>query len=166
MFLNILKLRTDARAPEQAKLDDKLMHYFWDPAGYDLYCPEQGVIASKQQKIIGLGFAAEFDKGYVGLICDRGGVGSKGVTKFGGVIDSDYRGEWMVTLYNSSEKPWFYGPEKAISQVLFFKFEQPTVAIVGKLSLSGREAGKFGSTDKKVFDEHLTMVAKADVKEN
>jgi dUTP pyrophosphatase len=134
-------------------------------AGYDVYAAEYAVIEPGDTKKIRLGVAAEFKISYVALVWDRSGMGSRSVHRFGGVIDADYRGEWMVTLHNANPKPglwrrlwcWLSGfappgtlnvwVGDKIAQILFQRVEEPEVQWVEELSPSGRGSKGFGSSD-------------------
>lgn len=135
--------------------------------GYDAYPVEAGTIPPLSKANIRLGFAASFDESHVALLEDRGGMGNKGQTKLAGVIDPDYRDEWIVIIHNTTDQPFNYTPEKAIIQVLFIECADLQDVGVGapqsgfdllhcdndnwyvKLPESIRGTGKFGSTDSK-----------------
>lgn len=124
----------------------KLPKRAYNSAGYDVWPTETGVIPSGQRKVIPLGFATAFDPGYAAIIDDRGSTGFKGLTHLAGVIDADYRGEYMVIMYNSATEPYEYSPDKAIAQILFLKVEEPNVVEVATLPESIRDSGKLGSS--------------------
>jgi dUTP pyrophosphatase len=148
------KLRPHAQLPTRA----------YRSAGYDVYAAETAVLEPGRTKKIPLGIAAEFKENYVALVWDRSGMGSRGVHRFGGVIDSDYRGEWLVTLHNANPTPgpwtrlrcWLTGAAPPgtinvwagdrVAQVLFQRVEEPEVQWVEDLPPSGRGAGGYGSS--------------------
>ena len=70
-------------------------------AGFDLYADEDVLIMPGETKLVKTGIAFATPKGYAGLIWDRSGMGSKGIHRFAGVIDANYRGEVGVVLNNS-----------------------------------------------------------------
>src|SRR5689334_3676060 len=88
-------------------------------AGYDLYSSENTIIEPGQTSIVKIGLASEFSLGYVALIWDRSGMGVKGMHRFAGVIDCDYRGEWGVVLHNTKKEPFVITIGDRIAQVLF-----------------------------------------------
>lgn len=135
--MKIKKLHENAKIPAKA----------YDSAGYDLFPIESGAIFPGKWKKIKLGFATEFPPELVALIHDRSGVGKHGLWKLCGVIDSDYRGEWMVFLYNGSDQLWTYGPEVAIAQVIFVRHEHMIWRVVDTLGETVRGTAGFGSTD-------------------
>lgn len=123
-----------------------------ESAGYDAWPVEEGVIPAGGRAVIRLGFSSEFESGYVALLEDRGGMGKSGQTKLGGVVDSDYRGEWLATIYNTTPNGFRYSPNKAIIQILFLKVEELETGggWVETLSESLRGGNKFGSSDIEV----------------
>lgn len=79
-----------------------------------------------------------------GLACKHGITLANGV----GVIDSDYRGEIGVCLYNSSKETYTIHPQDRIAQMAFMSVMQPYFVEVGDLDETARGAGGFGSTGK------------------
>ena len=59
-------------------------------AGYDLYALEDGIVRVGVVTKFRTGIMATVPDGYAGLIMDRSSMGSKGVMRLAGVIDSDY----------------------------------------------------------------------------
>lgn len=119
----------------------------YNSAAFDLFPLQDWWIHSGQQLKIPLGFATEFAPGYVAIIDDRSSTGNSGVCHMAGVIDCDYRGEWMVMLRNLGDKPYHVTPEKAIAQVLFHKIEAPTWLPVDSLVDTSRGDKCLGSSD-------------------
>ena len=88
---------------------------------------------------------------YVALIFARSGLGIRhGVIPGNcvGVIDSDYRGEIMVGLYNSGESEYTVHPGDRIAQMMIVPVVQAQVRLVEELDGTARGAGGFGSTGK------------------
>ena len=84
-------------------------------AGADLYAclDEELVLQPGETKMIHTGIAMEVPVGYAGLIYARSGLASKrGLAPANkvGVVDSDYRGEFMVALHNHSSQPQAVAP--------------------------------------------------------
>lgn len=70
-------------------------------AGVDLFAQEDMIITDTTQ-LFELGFKAAVPEGYVGIIFPRSGLGAKFNCQLSntlGVIDSDYRGQWMAALH-------------------------------------------------------------------
>ena len=73
-------------------------------AGFDIYAHEDKTIKPKGKALISTGFQIAIPEGYYGRIAPRSGLASKHFIDVGaGVIDSDYRGEVKVLLFNFSE---------------------------------------------------------------
>ena len=89
--------------------------------------------------------------GYVALVLARSGLGIKhGVVPSNcvGVIDSDYRGEIMVGLYNSGESEYTVQPADRIAQLMVVPVVQAQIQMVDELDETQRGTGGFGSTGK------------------
>jgi dUTP pyrophosphatase len=65
-----------------------------------------------------------------------------------GVIDSDYRGEVVVILFNHSDKPFSFKSGDRIAQLILEKCSTPPVKLVDDLDNTSRGEGGFGSTGK------------------
>ena len=65
-----------------------------------------------------------------------------------GVIDSDYRGEIMVGLYNSGESEYTVQPADRIAQLMVVPVVQAQIQMVDELDETQRGTGGFGSTGK------------------
>ncbi len=123
-------------------------------AGADLYNMEgcDTEIAPHETVMIKTGLAVEISEGYVGLVFARSGIASKrGLAPANkvGVIDSDYRGEWMVALHNHSEKTASVAGGERIAQVVVVPYITGTFTEVESLTETERGEGGFGSTGKK-----------------
>lgn len=102
-----------------------------------------------QTFVVKTGLTMEIPEGYVGLIYARSGLATKrGLAPANkvGVIDSDYRGEIMVALYNQSELPQKIEPGERIAQLVIAPYLQGVFNEVDELSDTTRGAGGFGST--------------------
>ena len=123
-------------------------------AGADLYsCEEHDVvIASGQTRLIHTGIALEIPQGYVGLIYARSGLATKrGLAPANkvGVIDSDYRGEIMVALYNQSGTEQTVTSGERIAQIVFTPYVAADFEFCDELNSTERGEGGFGSTGRK-----------------
>ncbi len=126
-------------------------------AGYDLFWkpgPSPIVIPPGGRQIIPTGIYLEIPPGYEAQVRSRSGLAAKyGVTVLNapGTIDSDYRSEVGVILYNSSNTDFRVPICSAIAQLVFAKVETPKLILVAKpedFSDTERGSGGFGSTDK------------------
>lgn len=92
------------------------------------------------------------DNDYVGMIHPRSGLGHKHGIVLGnltGVIDSDYQGELMVSLWNRSDKDYTVEVGDRIAQYLIQPVIRPKLTIVDAFDeKSARGEGGFGHTGK------------------
>lgn len=122
-------------------------------AGADLYaCLEEDVtIAPGQTKKIPTGIAMELPIGCAGLIYTRSSLGTKkGLAPANkvGVIDSDYRGEFLVFLHNHGAEPQTIVHGDRIAQLLVTPVFTPGFLEAEVLSDTHRGEGGFGSTGR------------------
>ena len=122
-------------------------------AGADLYACECGevVIASGETKLIHTGIALEIPQGYVGLVYARSGLATKrGLAPANkvGVIDSDYRGEFIIALHNHGREVRVIEHGERIAQLIITPVFTPGFTEVLELSDTQRGIGGFGSTGK------------------
>jgi len=94
------------------------------------------------------GFAQAIQPDYGCFFWDRSGMGGKGVHRFAGVIDEDYRGEWLVKLFNHSNRVVGIKPGDKIVQGIYQLRTEATFPIVTELPDTLRGEGGFGSTGK------------------
>ena len=88
-------------------------------------------------------------KGTFGLIMPRSGLALKsGITVLNGpgLIDTSYRGEIGVVLYNSSPMVYTIKQHDRIAQLVFIQHEHSNFEIVDSLSETERQDGGFGSS--------------------
>lgn len=98
----------------------------------------------------GIAIAPE-TKGVVAIVAARSGLGIKhgiNLSNGIGVIDSDYRGEIAVGLFNSSDKPYTVEPGDRIAQLMFVPVFCAEFIASEELDETERGAGGFGSTGK------------------
>jgi dUTP pyrophosphatase len=115
----------------------------------DIEAFEGGVIPPKERRLIGTGLFLEIPEGYEAQVRPRSGLALKygiGMLNAPGTIDSDYRGEVQILLYNSSEEPFYYSKGDRIAQMVFAKTTRAELEISKSLSESERGEGGFGST--------------------
>ncbi len=137
--LEIQKLHPDAKVPTRAYEHD---------AGLDLTSVETHTLKPGEGKIFKTGIAIALDPGYVGLVWDRSSMGKKGIKTLGGVIDSGYRGEVGVILWNISHEPQTIQSGERIAQLLVQAVATPQTKEVADLSQTERGTGGFGSSGK------------------
>jgi dUTP pyrophosphatase len=91
------------------------------------------------------------DPGYAALILPRSGLGHKHGIVLGnlvGLIDSDYQGELMVSVWNRSGTPFTIAPLERIAQLVIVPVVQARFTEVPAFTPSERGAGGFGSTGR------------------
>ena len=101
--------------------------------------------------LIPSGIAIELPRGYVGLVFARSGLAVKrGLTLSNGVgvIDSDYRGEVLVGLLNTSGEPCEIMPGERIAQLAVLPVCACELIQVDELGQTERGEGGFGSTGR------------------
>lgn len=140
MKIQIKKIKSDAIVPKYALKND---------AGMDLFCNEDVRLKIGQRASVSTGIAIKIEDGYAGLIWDKSGLAhKKGLKILGGVVDSNYIGEWFVGLVNLSQKNILLKKGEKIAQVLFQKIEHPQIEIATELENTNRGDQAFGSTGK------------------
>jgi dUTP pyrophosphatase len=136
--LRFAKLNEDATTPRKANESD---------AGFDLYASHGTIIEKHTHKLIKTGIAMQIPKGYVGLIWPRSGMAYKhGIDVFAGVIDSGYRGDIGVILYNSQYSDYNVEKGDRIAQLVLQKVEDFELVEVSDLNNTDRSEAGFGST--------------------
>ncbi len=123
-------------------------------AGADLYaCEEEPVtIEPGRCVLIRTGLSFEIPEGFAGLIFARSGLATKrGLAPANkvGVIDADYRGEVMVSLFNQSDIAQTVEPGERVAQLVITPFLKADFTVAEELSDTVRGAGGFGSTGTK-----------------
>lgn len=144
-----------------------------ESAGFDLYADipldtDHFEIKANTSKSVPTGIRTAIPEGFVGLLEERGSTGSINLKRNAGVIDSGYRGEIFVLLYNGNNKTVvlsrglektveykdciYYPMSKAIAQMMVVpvpKFEvvEYSTEDFNKLTTE-RGEGKLGSSGK------------------
>ena len=114
--------------------------------------PREVIIFPQGRVAIPTGLKMEIPKGYAGEVRPKSGLALKkglGVLNSPGTIDSDYRGEIKVILYNTGDSKLVINHGDEIAQLVFSKVEVVNLQRVIKLSDTERGAGGFGSTSEK-----------------
>ena len=122
-------------------------------AGADLYaCLEEPVtILPGETKKIPTGIAMELPVGTAGLIYARSSLGTKkGLAPANkvGVVDSDYRGEFLIFLHNHSAEPQIIAHGDRVAQLVVTPVFTPGFVESDTLSDTLRGDGGFGSTGR------------------
>jgi dUTP pyrophosphatase len=105
-----------------------------------------------QTQLIPTGIAIHLaDPGLAAVLLPRSGLGHKHGIVLGnlvGLIDSDYQGQIMVSLWNRSGEPYTLQPMDRIAQLVIVPVLQVALNVVEAFGASERGAGGFGSTGK------------------
>ncbi len=120
-------------------------------AGADLYAlvDEPMVIGPHEGVLVPTGLALAIPEGYVGLVFARSGLATKqGLAPANkvGVIDSDYRGELLVSLFNHSEEARTVESGDRVAQFVIVPYLAADFRETDRLDETGRGAAGFGST--------------------
>lgn len=119
-------------------------------AGFDLHAFTGGFkifIPVGERKLIQTALAAEIPPGYEMQIRSRSGLALKqGIQAHFGTIDSDYRGNIGVILYNHGDKPFVIEQGDRICQAVIKPVEQAEIIEVDELNETERGEGGFGSS--------------------
>lgn len=124
-------------------------------AGIDLRaCIDESItIKAGETKLIGTGLSIYIaDPNYAGIILPRSGLGHKHGIVLGnlvGLIDADYQGELMVSVWNRSQTDFVLEPAERMAQYMVVPVVRPSFEIVDEFSdVSERGAGGFGSSGR------------------
>jgi len=119
-------------------------------AGYDVRSAEESVtLRPGEIRLVGTGLLMELPEGVECQVRPRSGLALKhGVTlpNSPGTIDPDYRGELRVIMQNLGDEPVTLSRGERIAQLVFARFEAPSVVEAEVLSETERGEHGFGST--------------------
>ena len=123
-------------------------------AGLDLRaCLEKPLLLNPgESQLVSSGIAIHVgDPGYAAVILPRSGLGAKSGIVLGnlvGLIDSDYQGPLMVSLWNRGKSAFTVQPMDRIAQLVVVPVVQVEFEVVEEFAASSRGAGGFGSTGR------------------
>ena len=123
-------------------------------AGLDLRaCVEKEIILNPgDSQLVPTGIAIHVgDPQYAAVILPRSGLGAKNGIVLGnlvGLIDSDYQGPLMVSLWNRGKAAFTIQPMDRIAQLVVIPVQQVEFEVVEDFAASQRGAGGFGSTGR------------------
>ena len=140
--LSIMRVKPTALLPDRKTTGS---------VGYDISASldKEVEIDPGQTRKIGSGLAIALEPGYAAFIYARSGLGiNHGIIPANcvGVIDSDYRGEIIVGVKNTSDVPFTVKNGDRIAQMVIAKCELPELVICDNLEETVRGDGGFGST--------------------
>jgi len=138
-----------------ARMAAHLPHYATPgSAGLDLRaCLDEAlVLAPGQTALIPTGLSIHIgDAGYCAMLLPRSGLGHKHGIVLGnlvGLIDSDYQGQVMVSVWNRGAHPFTIEPGERIAQMIVVPVVQVELEVVAQFEESARGAGGFGSSGR------------------
>lgn len=141
--LKVKKLRPSARLPLRATEGS---------AGLDLFAclDEPGYLVLGRDPVpVPTGIAIEVPPGFDAQVRPRSGLSARGVGITFGTIDSDYRGEVLVTMYVfGSEGEYRINDGDRIAQLVLTRLADLPLLEVDELSPSERGPGGHGSTGR------------------
>ncbi|HET9271465.1 MAG TPA: dUTP diphosphatase, partial [Vicinamibacterales bacterium] len=91
------------------------------------------------------------DPGHAAVILPRSGLGAKNGIVLGnlvGLIDSDYQGPLMISVWNRGKSAFTVQPLDRIAQMIVVPVVQVEFEVVEEFAASARGAGGLGSTGK------------------
>jgi dUTP pyrophosphatase len=123
-------------------------------AGLDLRAclDKELLLEAGQSTLVPTGIAIHVgDPGYAAVLLPRSGLGAKNGIVLGnlvGLIDSDYQGPLMVSLWNRSQASFTIQPMDRVAQLVVVPVVQVQLEVVEEFAASARGTGGFGSTGK------------------
>ena len=93
-------------------------------AGYNLVSDQDITVPARDRTLVGTGVSLEIPQGRHGQIRPRSGLALAGITTDRGIIDSDYRGEVMVIMVNTTNASFKIEQGDHIAQILIIRNEE------------------------------------------
>lgn len=140
MIIKFKKLKPEAILPKYAYSGD---------TGMDIFSAEEYILNPGEWHSFSTSLASEISPGFFIRFAPKSGLAVKhGIDTLAGVIDSSYRGEWMVVLVNHGKEPKEFKIGDKLAQAVLQRFETTEILEVDQLSDTDRGVGGFGSTGK------------------
>lgn len=123
-------------------------------AGMDLVATSRNIVTNEGGMLkyieYGTGIALEIPKGFAGFIFPRSSISNTGFSLANsiGLIDSDYRGELKIRLYQPSSGNGPYEVGDRIAQLLIMPYPDVQLVEAKELASTERAEGGYGSTGK------------------
>jgi dUTP pyrophosphatase len=109
-------------------------------------------LAPGEAQLVPTGIAIHIaDPGLAAVLLPRSGLGHKHGVVLGnlvGLIDSDYQGQLMVSLWNRGREPFTVQPGERIAQMVVVPVVRARFEVVESFEESARGAGGFGHTGR------------------
>lgn len=121
-----------------------------EAAGLDLYSCDRHIIEPGKSKLIGTGIAISVGSGNAGFVWARSKLGARyNLQVQAGVIDADYTGEIMVSLYNAGEHEYRIEKGDAIAQLVVKAVVSTEYSLVNELKCTDRGEAGINSFDER-----------------
>ena len=116
-------------------------------AGFDISTAEPFSLEPGERKLVSTGLQMEFPFGTYGRLASRSGLASNlGLDVGAGVIDSDFRGEVKVLIFNHGHQSVCFKAGDRVAQLIVEKVAVSNVSPVQTLSSTARGCDGFGSS--------------------
>ena len=138
--MKVKKLHPDALLPKRAHATD---------SGADLFALERTVLPPRAVSHVHTGIAIELPPGTSGIIWGKSSVESKGIKAMAGLVDTPYRGELIVCMYNLNDTEFVFEKGQKVAQLVVLPTLYPDFEEAAELSNTARGSGGFGSTGNK-----------------
>ena len=142
-MININLLHEDAIVPSRGSEES---------AGLDFHTIESVTIPPGYRALLKTGIAMSMPAGYVGLIWPRSKLAAKmGIDVLAGVVDSDYRGEIMISLLNTGFDPVEIKAGDKVAQMIIQRhYSDMKINIVDDLDKTMRGVAGVNSTEMRL----------------
>ena len=137
-------------------------------AGADLSVYKETIIDPNQSVKVDIGLSFEIPENHFGMVVPRSSLFDKlGLVLVNsvGIIDSDYRGNISMNLYNVTDKPTYLTYGTRIGQIIFIPYLKQNFQQAIKLSETTRGSGGYGSTGETILktnDNHIKYITSPD----
>ncbi len=138
MKLQIQKLDPEAKIPTSPYKGD---------AGMDIFSVEELDLVPGENRAVKTGLRLAIPEGYAGFVWDKSGLALKNQLKtMAGVIDSNYRGEFMIVLFNLGKESYHIQKGSKIAQLIVAPIATPEIEEAEIADETERGEGGFGSS--------------------
>ena len=120
-------------------------------AGLDLRaCVDEPLtLAPGHAELVPTGLAIHHDDpALAAVLLPRTGLGHRHAIEHVGLVDSDYQGQVMVSVWNRAGAPFTIQPGERIAQLVVVPVVQVRLEVVESFEESARGAGGFGSSGR------------------
>jgi dUTP pyrophosphatase len=137
--IKVKKLEPTASLPTKAYQND---------AGLDLYALERSYVRAGEWRPVRTGLAFEIPDGWHFQVHTRSSYSKHRIRCHLGIIDSGYRNELIIIVFNDGYEDFIIEPGSKFSQIVVLPVPELSLEEVSELSESDRGQGGFGSSGK------------------